>query len=166
MPNHVEIWDLIKSNPIEDYWVCSVVLTSRKRTDGFAPMCHVAVTNVVLDHSFTESEIDFENLRVIFEYNNEGHKVPCIGIYASRVGKEIEIIGRQKIDSLCRSDLDFEIGNGSDGGWPMCGPMTKGLGYQAVHQWRSVNDRDAWLRDIRLGEQSHHEMLERLKTSS
>ncbi|MEH6519570.1 MAG: hypothetical protein V7742_23075, partial [Halioglobus sp.] len=51
---------------------------------------------------------------------------------------------------------------GSDGGWPQGGPLSKSLGYQAVHQWRAENDREAWLNDIAAAEESHAAMLERI----
>ncbi|MGH1429095.1 MAG: hypothetical protein ACRBEE_14235 [Arenicella sp.] len=91
--------------------------------------------------------------------------MPCIEIYASKLVKEIEIIGQFDADSYYPYSLEFQIGNGFDGGWPQCGPIKKSLGYQAVHQWRAVNDREAWLKDTAAAEKSHIEMLERLKQS-
>jgi len=89
--------------------------------------------------------------------------VPCIKIHASKLVKDIEVIGQLSVDLYYPYRLEFQTGSGSDGGWPQSGPLNKSLGYQAVHQWRAINDRDAWLKDIAVAEKSHAEMLERLK---
>jgi hypothetical protein len=163
MKKNVEKGDLLKTNPLEGYWVCSLVLGTRDKTSDFDAMCHIAVTNAVFDHDFDVSEIDLTNLKIIHVTNYEGKVVPCINIYASKLKKDIEVIGKLEPSSYYSEPLEFKIGNGSDGGWPQCGPLKKSLGYEAVHQWRSVNDKEAWLNDIASAEKSHKEMLERLK---
>jgi hypothetical protein len=165
MTRYIEKGDLIKSNPLDGFWVCSVVLTSRGKTNDFAPMCHVAITNAVFEHDFSEEDIDWLNIRVIPVTTYLDVQPPCIGMYASKVGKDIEVIGKMDVNRLYSHTLAFEIGNGSDGGWPQCGAMTKSLGFEAVHQWRSINDRDTWLRDIQRAEKSHLEMLKRLENA-
>jgi hypothetical protein len=89
--------------------------------------------------------------------------IPCIEMHASKLVKGIEVVGRLETGSHYPHVLQFQIGNGSDGGWPQCGPLSKSLGYQAVHHWREVNDREAWLNDISEAEKSHAAMLERIK---
>lgn len=163
MKKNLEKGDLIKTNPLDGYWVCSLVLKTRDETSDSDAMCHVAITNAVFDHDFDISEIDIENLKIIHNTNYEDEVVLCIQIYASRLKKDIEVIGNLEPNSFYIEPLDFKVGNGSDGGWPQCGPLEKSLGYEAVHKWRSVNDRAAWLRDIASAEKSHKEMLERLK---
>jgi len=125
-------------------------------------MSHVAITNAVFDHDFNLSEIDIGNLKIIHAKSYEDHVLPCIEIHASNLVKDIEIIGQINADSYIPYCLEFLVGNGSDGGRPQCGPLTKSLGYQAVHQWRAVNDREVWLNDISTAEKLHAEMLERL----
>jgi len=163
MKRNIEKGDLLKSNPIDGYWVCSIVLSYRPKCDEFNAMNHVAITNAVFDYDFDLSSVDIDKLKIIHTNNNEGHLVPCIEIHTSRLVKEIEVIGQLSADSYSPYPLEFKIGNGSDGGWPQCGPLKKSLGYQAVHQWRAVNGREAWLNDIAAAEKSHAEMLERLK---
>ncbi len=163
MKNNVEKGDLLKTNPLDGYWVCSLVLETRNKTSDSDAMCHIATTSAVFDHDFDVSEIDIENLRIIHVSNYEGKVVPCIEIYTSKLKKGIEVIGNLEPASYYSEPLEYVIGNGSDGGWPQCGPLTKSLGYVAVHQWREVNDKEAWLKDIVSAEKSHKEMLERLK---
>lgn len=163
MKKNVEKGDVLKTTPLDGYWVCSLVLGVRDKTSDFDAMCHIAITNAVFDHDFDVSEIDLENLKIIHVTNYEGNVVPCIQIYASKLKKAIEVIGRLEPSSYYSESLEFKIGNGSDGGWPQCGPLKKSLGYEAIHQWRSVNDKEAWLKDIASAEKSHKEMIERLK---
>lgn len=163
MKKDVEKGDLLKSNPQEGYWVCSIVLSYREKTDNFNAMSHIATTNAVFDHDFYVSEIDRDELKIIHNTNFEDYVVPCIEIYAAKLTKDIKVVGQVQAESYYQHPLKFEIGRGHDGGWPQCGPLTKSLGYQAVHQWRSVNDRDTWLADILAAEKSHAAMLERIK---
>lgn len=148
MKKDIEKGDLLKSNPFEGFWVCSVVLSYQPKSDEFNAMSHVAITNAVFDHDFEFSEVDIDKLKIIHSRNNEDSLVPCIEIHASKLVKNIEVIGQVATEAYYSYPLQFQIGNGADGGWPQCGPLTKSLGYQAVHKWRSVNDREAWLRDI------------------
>ena len=163
MKKNVEKGDLLKSNPLEGYWVCSIVLSHREKTNEFDAMCHVASTNAVFDHDFDISEVDTDKVKIIHTKNFEDYLVPCIEIYVSKLVKGIEVIGQVQTDSYYVHQLPFQIGRGHDGGWPQCGPLKKSLGYRAVHQWRTFNDREAWLNDIREAEESHAAMLERLK---
>lgn len=155
--------DLLKSNPIEGYWVCSVVLSFQPKSVDSNAMSHVALTNAVFEHDFDFTDINIDKLKIIHTSNHENSLVPCIEIHASKLVKEIEVIGQLDLGFLYPHNLEFQIGNGSDGGWPQCGPLAKSLGYQAVHQWRKVNDHEAWLKDIVQAEKSHKDMLERLR---
>jgi len=163
MKKEITKGDLLKSNPLEGYWVCSIVLSFQPKNDNNNAMSHVAITNAVFDHDFHIDQINVDALRIIHTQNNENSIAPCIQINTSKLMKEIEVIGQLDVEPFYPHDLNFQIGNGSDGGWPQCGPLTKSLGYQAVHQWREVNERKAWLQDIAEAEKSHTEMLERLK---
>lgn len=162
MKKFLEAGDVIKTNPLDGYWVCSLVLSSRGKTQDFSELCHIAVTNAVFEHDFHLSEIDFSCLKIIHRANNEEQSVPCISVYASRIKKEIEVLGNTNVSAAYNSPLNFEIGDGAGGGWPHCGPVRKSIGFEAVHQWRILNDRKQWLVDIEVAEKSHHEMLKRL----
>ncbi len=164
MKKFVKKGDLLKTNPLGNYWVCSIVLGIRDKTDDHDAMCHVAVTNAVFEHDFDESQIDKKTLKIIHTKNYEGNVVPCIGVYSSKLKKDIEVIGQLEPNSYYSAPLEFQIGNGSDGGWPQYGPLNKSLGFEAVHQWRAINDKSAWLNDIAAADKSHKEMLERLKS--
>lgn len=163
MKKEIEKGDVLKSNPLQGFWVCTIVLTYSPKNDEFNAMSHTAVTNAVFDYDFLFSDIDLSNLKIIHVDNHEDDFVPCIEIHTSKLPKEVEIIGQIDPEPLYPNKLAFEIGNGSDGGWPMCGHLNSSLGFQAVHQWRSLNDRESWLEDIATSEASHLAMLERLR---
>jgi len=163
MKKNIKKGDLLKSNPLEGWWVSSIVLSYKPKSNDFNAMSHVAITNAVFDHDFDLSEVDIGNLKILHTKNYEGHVVPCIEIHASKLAKDIKVIGQLNAESYYPYPLEFQIGNGSDSGWPQSGSLGKSLGYQAVHQWRASNDREAWLNDIAAAEKLHAEMLERLK---
>ena len=155
--------DILKSNPLEGYWVCSLVLSFQPKGEEFTALSHVAITNAVFNYDFEMSDIDTNKLNIIYTKNSDGNLVPCIEIHTTKLPKEIQTVGHLNTNSYYPHSLEFQIGSGSDGGWPLCGPLSKSLGYQSVHQWRSANDRVAWLNDISEAAKSHEEMLERLK---
>jgi nitrogen regulatory protein PII-like uncharacterized protein len=163
MKKDIEKGDLLKSNPLNGYWVCSIALSNKPKSSEFNAMSHVGITNAVFDHDFDFKDIDPSKLKIIHTMDDEDNMVSCIAIYASKLVKDITVIGKLDADSYFKYPLEFKIGNGSDGGWPQSGPLKKSLGYQAVHQWRAVNDREAWLNDIAEAERSHEAMLARIK---
>ena len=72
-------------------------------------------------------------------------------------------IGNIDVSSIFTIKLTFKVGNGSDGGWPLCGSVSKWMGYEAIHAWRSVHGRTQWLVEIDAADKSHEAMLIRIK---
>jgi len=163
MKKNIEKGDLLKSNPLQGYWVCSIVLSFRPKTEEFNAMSHVGITNAVFTHDFERSEIDESELKIISVKNYEDQLVECIQMYGTKLTKGVECIGQIDTNKYYSSPLQFEIGSGSSGRWPLSGPLSASLGYEAVHEWRAENDRDAWLVDVAAGVKSHEAMLKRLK---
>ncbi len=67
--------DVIKTVPMEGYWGCALVLSSRDKVDGFDPMCHIAITPLIFRHT-TMSLVSlrfppslFSNVTLISEQN-------------------------------------------------------------------------------------------------
>lgn len=69
MKKNIEKGDLLKSNPLEGWWVCSIVLNCQPKSDEFNAMSHVAITNGVFNHDFDLSEVDIGNLKIIHTSN-------------------------------------------------------------------------------------------------
>ena len=163
MAKFFEIGSLIKSNPISNFWVCSVVLTYQPKTNDFNALSHIGVTNAVFTHDFTISDVDIDTLKIIDKTNRDNLLVPCISVYSAKMAKDVEVIDIINISTFVDRSLAFEIGNGSDGGWPFSGKVSKSIGSESVHLWRAEHDKEAWLADIKAAEKSHREMLDRLK---
>ena len=58
-------------------------------------------------------------------------------------------------DFVSREDFSFElpeitykVGYGKGDGYPLCGPITEGLGFQTVIAWRKANEKEAFMLDV------------------
>jgi hypothetical protein len=164
--------DVVKTHPFDGYWGCALVLTARDKTEEFNPMCHIGITPVVFTRDYKFQELDISTL-TIMECETEIRVGPytyaplrrakCIGIYARKINSSVNLIGNIDVSSIIPNQLSFEVGDGTNGGWPLCGPVSASLGCEAVHAWRSVHDRTTWLSDVVAARKSHEEMLLRLK---
>jgi len=47
MKKNIEKGDLLKSNPLEGYWVCSIVLSDQPKSEDLNAMSHVAIINAI-----------------------------------------------------------------------------------------------------------------------
>lgn len=173
MPSSLlHIGDVLKTNPIDGYWGCAVVLTERESTSQLDPMCHIAIATTVFRRDFTFDDLNLSQLEVlVFE---RGVRVApqtyvprietCIGVY-SRKRNPLPILGKVDPQSVFSDPLAFVAGDGTDGGWPFCGNVTPILGNEAVHAWRAEHDTEAYNREVAEAEASHEAVLDRLKRS-
>lgn len=168
----LETGDVLKTHPFEGYWGCALVLTAREKVDRSDPMCHIGITSAIFRHDYAFDELDLPNLKILQidrKYRAAPntyvplHRETCIGIYSRKINSSVNRIGKIDISSFIPCKLLFEAGNGSDGGWPFCGSVSKWLGSDAVHAWRAVNDREQWLLDMAAADKSHEDMLIRIK---
>lgn len=92
-----------------------------------------------------------------FEYGQR--REVCIGIYKRKVTTDLSVLGR--VDSACirTPPLSFQIGNGSDGGWPLC-RLGGNFGSEAIDEWRRVHDRVRYLDEGEKATLSHEAMLQ------
>ena len=167
----LEIGDVLKTNPVDGYWGCALVLSVRGKTEEFDPMCHIAVTSTVFRRDYELSDLDVPTLAIL-EFDRQARVGPneyvplrhetAIGIYARKHTDAVNVVGNIDVSFITPDPLTFDVGNGSDGGWPLCGPVEKSLGYEAVHAWRAVHDRENWLADIDAARKSHEALMERL----
>jgi hypothetical protein len=167
----LSVGDVLKTNPLEGYWGCAVVLSARDKTVEFDPMCHIGITTTVFTHDYALDELPLSDLRILTgeeeiydadTRSNLRRPVTCIGIYARKLKVPLDVITNIDPTFLCAIPLQFEIGTGIGEGWPLRGPVTNRLGYEAVHAWRSVHDYEQWQADVAAGRKSHQEMLARL----
>ena len=154
---HMQAGDLLKTSPVEGYWGCAVVLTHRGKTEEFAPMCHIALTQLVLRHDYAFEELDVASLEVL-EFDRQIRIGPneyaslrretCIGIYASRLNANVVLVGTADPGQIYPAAPSWDVGDGTGNGWPLCGPVSASLGSEAVIAWRRVHDRVQWEADV------------------
>ena len=150
--------DVLKTSAL-GYWGCAVVLKARSSALAFEQVCHIGITTAIFDHDYALDELDLRALALV--HDDEG--VPCIGLWNRRITPAVRVIGRTDPKGLTKARLSFKIGDGKDGGWPLCGLVKDGLGYEAVHAWRRVHDAKRWKADVAKAEASHAAMIARLK---
>lgn len=171
-PKLLVVGDVLKTHPTEGYWGCAIVLTAQDKTDRFDPMCHIAVTTTIFRHDYAFSELDISSLQVL-QFDRQIrlapdtyaplHRQTCIGIYSRKMNQSVVVIGNTDVSFLAPKPLGFEVGEGVDGRWPLCGPVRDQLGSEAVASWRAVRDNEQWLEDVAAARMSHEQMLVRLK---
>ena len=74
-----------------------------------------------------------------------------------------EVIGRIENFPFKMPVLTYEVGKGKGKGYPLCGPITAILGYQAVIAWRKVNEKEAFLMDVQDSRQKTENVLRKVK---
>ena len=166
------VGDVIQTHPREGYWGCALVLTAREKTANRDPMCHIGITTVVFTHEYAFAELADVRLEILQSAQAvrldpgvyaPGERRRCIGIYTRKVHPAVVILGNSEVSSLIQTPPSIEIGDGLDGGWPLCGPITASLGSEAVHAWRAVHDRERLLAEVAAASASHEAMLVRIK---
>lgn len=71
-----------------------------------------------------------------FHFNNQ----PNINIYSGTlIEKKFEYLGNIPLTEE-EEKLNIKIGNGTDGGYPLCGAIQKDFGFQAFLEWRWKNE--------------------------
>ncbi len=149
--------EVIQTLPQAGFWGCAVVLTAKPRSSEFHPQFHVAITPIVFRHEFTSAELDLATLSVLRfgrhvrigkgEYVARG-EVPCIGIYTAVTRGDVKSLGKVDPHGLYESPLTFDVGDGTKGAFPLCGPLHSSIGSEAVVAWRRVHDAAALEKDI------------------
>jgi hypothetical protein len=170
----LQVGDVLETHPTEPYFGVALVLAVREATDGFDPMCLIGITTSVFTRPVELDELRIADLAIL-EFDREARTGPssyaplrretCIGIYTRELAAPIRVLGRIDTSSLNLGPLGFDVGDGTGGRWPLCGPVSKSLGYEAVIAWRMVHDRPQFLAEREAARLSHEEMLLRLKKS-
>ncbi len=172
--NLLQLGDVIRTNPCVGWYGCAVVLAEWEKTEQFVPLCHIGIVDLAVKYKFELSETNISDLRILKIMQNirmstgeyaSLREAACIGIYARKIDASIDVIGNIEISGFWNRPLDLEVGDGSENAFPLCGKIPSNLGYEAVNQWREVNDKDNWIIECDEARRSHQEMLERLKNA-
>jgi len=136
--------DVILTHPEEGFWGIAIVLSEREKTKEFLPMCHIAITPLILQRPISMTDLESCDLKPL-EFARGYRTVPngpvyvmetLIGIYTRRNKPGLAVLGM--VDPLrCYSGpLPFSPNYGSDVKWPLYGDVTPTLGYEALVHWR------------------------------
>lgn len=164
--------DVIKTNPQNGYWGCALVLDVQEHNDEFQPLCLIAVTDFLSKEDFSFDQLPLKKLSVLNIERSlrvgegrycDGGKEVCIEIHTRRMKSGQEVIGRIENFPFKMPVLTYEVGDGKGLGYPLCGPITAILGYQAVIAWRKVNEKEAFLMDVKDFRQKTEDVLRKVK---
>lgn len=149
--NPLEIGSVIRTNPSEGFWGCAVVLSAFDGTSELHPCSHIGVTNFISRTAFDAAALDFSTLEILtftpkirvapHEYA-EMQRRKTIGIYTVTNATRLDVIAKIEPTTIYNRPLTLEVGDGTDGTYPLCGPVPDYLGQEAVVAWRRVHDRD------------------------
>jgi hypothetical protein len=136
-------------------------------------MCHIGTTPVILRHDYRWAEIEGRELRILdFERavriapNEYGtRQETCIGIYTAYSHPALPVIGLVEATRVLASPLTFEVGDGTAGKYPLCGPLGLHLGSEAVSEWLRINDPAQWQADRDAARESYEQTSEALKAA-
>ena len=112
-------------------------------------MCHIGVTTFISKRKYSWRSINPQQLEII-EFSPVIRVSPsesfqskdprtCIGIYSLKTSAGLTIIGNIDTSLVYDKPLTFEVGNGTKGDFPLCGPITEGIGHEAVVAWKIIN---------------------------
>jgi hypothetical protein len=151
MANPLKPGAVIQTHPQRGFWGCAVVLSAHDGTDQFHPMCHIGITSFIAKRRYAWNSIDARQLRIATvspavrvgpnEYRKSDPRT-CIGIYSVKTAASLAIIGTIDPTLLYERPLTLEVGDGTKGTFPLCGPIKESLGTEAVVAWRKVNDHE------------------------
>lgn len=148
--------DLLQTEPRPGYWGCAVVLSAFPGTQELHPSFHIGITPIVLRHDYALSEIDTTSLSILrfsrgvrvapLTYTTRNQEV-CIGIYTARSQLDLRVLGTVDSKTLYTAPLTLAVGDGTGGDFPLCGPLRRSIGSEAVVAWRRVHDTEAFERE-------------------
>jgi hypothetical protein len=126
------------------------------------------VTSAVFRYEFDFSEIDAGQLTIL-RFSRHVRTEPgiyvaratetCIGIYTAKSRGDLLVLGKVDPMIVYASPLTFEVGDGTNGTFPLCGPLRKNIGSEAVISWRRTHDAEALGREV-IEARAHFEATE------
>lgn len=150
--NPLQPGDVIQTNPKRGFWGCAIVLSARDSTDQFQPMSHICITTLISKKKYAWNDVDFRRLEIVKiapivrvgpdEYYQSNELRTAIGIYSLKSAAGLRIIGQVNPTDVYNKPLTFQVGDGTKGRFPLCGPIPDDLGEEAVVAWRLIHDKE------------------------
>ena len=151
--------DVLRTHPARGFWGCALVLSARDGVGKTPAMSHIGITGWISKRKFDWADIPVQSLELLRLETvmrvgpGEYYRLPdtplCIGAYSLLVDHGLAPIGRidpNLLHPVSSLDLD-EVGDGTDGHYPWCGPVPEDLGHEAVLAWRRMHDADRLARE-------------------
>jgi len=170
-PQPLQRGDVIKTHPRDGFWGCAIVLTEPTASPGFRAFCHIGITPLIVTHDFVWEDIaatafsilEFDRAVRIGEGTYGTRRETCIGQYTADQHPLLPVVGKVDPDHVFPYPLTFEVGDGTDGKYPLCGPIKAHLGSEAVVAWLRAHDPVRWQAERDAARESFERLLERLK---
>jgi hypothetical protein len=148
--------DVIQTEPQPGYWGCAIVLTATDRTAELLASFHIGITPLIFRHDYAWPEVDPGSLSILelsrdirLARGEYGARTEvCIGIYTARSRGSLRVIGKVDPGAIYPLPLTSTVGDGTAGAFPLCGPLKKTIGSEAVVAWRRVHDAENFARDV------------------
>ena len=163
--------DVIKTHPRDGFWGCAVVLTEPHQQQGFRPFCHIGITPLVFTRDYEWAEIADTELSILqFDRGvriGPNTYVPrhetCIGQYTTDPHPLLPVIGTVDAARVFTPPLTPEVGDGTEGKYPLCGPIKPHLGSEAVGSWLRVHDPSRWQAEQEAARERYEALSARIK---
>jgi hypothetical protein len=170
-PQSLRRGDVIKTHPRDGYWGCAVVLSEPHEQKDLHPLCHIGITPIVIRHDYGWAEIEDTELSIL-EFDRGIRTAPlsyrtrhetCIGLYTSHSHPLLPIIGSVDPARVFTAPLAFEVGDGTEGRYPLCGRIAPHLGSEAVISWMRLHDPAQWQLVVDAARESYERVSATLK---
>lgn len=148
---------VIRTQPRAGYWGCVVVLTARDSTKELDPACHLATAVLIRREKYEWSSVEPHELAIVTwrsnvrvgpnDYRLDPRVRTSIGIYTVRSADGLDIVGDVDPLAIHPHPLTFDVGDGTAGKYPLCGPIKPSLGSEAVVAWRALHEPELMERE-------------------
>lgn len=150
--NPLNSGDVIRTHPQRGFWGCAVVLSAQDSTDDFYPCCHIATLVLIRKRKYSWKSVSPGDLKIVnltrdvraapYEYIEDSTSRLSIGIYSLKKIDGLDIIANVDPLQIYSKPLSFDVGDGSNGAFPLCGPIKGFTGNDAVINWRKLNEQE------------------------
>ena len=155
--NPFTLGTVLRTHPRRGFWGCAIVLSACDETAEMHAKSHIAITTYISKRKYAWKNVDQTKLQIVSDtpevrvgpddYRRAAQAQTCIGIYTLKKTTPLDVVGTIDPQQIYSEPLTFEVGPGTNGTFPLCGPITENLGWQAAVAFRKVHDSENFQRD-------------------